>query len=578
LTTSEFTTIPCLSIKLKIYLTKGRQFVSDQQLVLLKNNDYTKNVRRFGKLITLISFFGLIFPSLVLATPVKIGFHVGPGGNRSGIGDWERSLDNAGIPFFLKSVDDAGAIWEAQQIAKASGVPHILVYRNTQLDTPDYNLDPVTAARQHWAFHKSKWPPELDKTMVWYETMNEVDKNRSEWMAEFAIETARLTAIDGFKWAAFGWSTGEPEPYHWEGPKMLEFLRLVGNNPNRLAIAVHEYSLDVNNIAWQYPWLLGRFTKLFEVTDRNGIPRPTVLITEWGWEAGRVPDPNRAISDITWANNLYAPYPSVKGAALWYLGPGFDNIAELAQLLIAPVTQWSLSTAGTNNPTITPSPTFVPAVSNGDANNDGFVNVMDLKYTLSNLLSTANLTAGSGADQWGDLKVNTMDFGNVLKKLTTNGNPYSGTAWVIPGTIEAENYNTGGEGVGYHDTTAGNTGGIYRNDGVDIEATGDTTGGAHVGWSDYREYLKYTITASTTKNYLANFRVSNVATGSNLYVEIDGIPVAGPLAIPATGAWQTFQTISASVGTINAGQHIVKIYFDTQCHDCGGNLNWFNLQ
>ena len=39
----------------------------------------------------------------------------------------------------------------------------------------------------------------------------------------------------------------------------------------------------------------------------------------------------------------------------------------------------------------------------------------------------------------------------------------------VPGRIQAEDYNLGGEGVAYHDTTPGNTGGAYRQDDVDIE-------------------------------------------------------------------------------------------------------------
>ena len=31
----------------------------------------------------------------------------------------------------------------------------------------------------------------------------------------------------------------------------------------------------------------------------------------------------------------------------------------------------------------------------------------------------------------------------------------------VPGTIEAENFDAGGEGIAYHDLTAGNTGGAY---------------------------------------------------------------------------------------------------------------------
>ncbi len=44
-----------------------------------------------------------------------------------------------------------------------------------------------------------------------------------------------------------------------------------------------------------------------------------------------------------------------------------------------------------------------------------------------------------------------------------------GQVHAIPGIIQAEDYKPGGEGIGYHDTTPGNTFGKYRNDDVDIE-------------------------------------------------------------------------------------------------------------
>ena len=58
---------------------------------------------------------------------VKIGFHVGPAGNQDGLGEWMRCLDAAGVPFFLKSADSGGQIFEAAQLKAASGVPHVLV-------------------------------------------------------------------------------------------------------------------------------------------------------------------------------------------------------------------------------------------------------------------------------------------------------------------------------------------------------------------------------------------------------------------------------------------------------------------
>ena len=41
----------------------------------------------------------------------KIGFHAGPAGNPTGIGDYMRKLDGAGIPFVMKSVDHYGFLF-----------------------------------------------------------------------------------------------------------------------------------------------------------------------------------------------------------------------------------------------------------------------------------------------------------------------------------------------------------------------------------------------------------------------------------------------------------------------------------
>jgi hypothetical protein len=280
----------------------------------------------------------------------KIGFHTGIDGNIDGLDEWMASLDAAGIPIFLKSADNAEPLYKAQLLAKASGVPHTLVFRRStgkysdvDYNVPNYNLTPTIAAKAHWQLHRNEFPPELDPSLVWIETVNEVDnKGRSEWLAEFALETAKLAMADGFKWAAFGWSSGTPEPWEWEGPAMLEFLRFAGNYPNQVAIALHEYSYLVDDIGDGYPFKLGRFQELFAICDQNGINRPTVLITEWGWEYENVPDPAVALTDIQWASWLYAGYPQVKGAAIWYLGGNFGTIADQTQKLIAPVQEYSL--------------------------------------------------------------------------------------------------------------------------------------------------------------------------------------------------------------------------------------------
>lgn len=286
----------------------------------------------------------------------KIGFHLGPGGNATGIGDWMRQLDSAKVPFFLKSVDNYGPCHEAAGIAQQSGLPHTIVFRLSTLGQGDgydydvppykeaaYSNDPIGGAELHWQKTKAKLPPEFDKS-VWIEPINEVDKTLCDWLGKFAVHLANLAQQDGYKVALFAWSSGEPEVDGWEQPGMMDYLRLCAARPEQAAIALHEYSYDVTNINNQRPFLIGRFQQLFDVCDRARISRPTILITEWGWELDKVPAKEQALQDIEDIAQLYALQPQIKGAAIWYLGPGFGDIANQAQKLIQPLTAFSLTT------------------------------------------------------------------------------------------------------------------------------------------------------------------------------------------------------------------------------------------
>lgn len=286
----------------------------------------------------------------------KIGFHTGPGGNPTGIGDYFRALDAAGIPFMIKSVDSYGPVYEASQIARQSGVPHTLVFRlstsgqahSYDFDVPPYKdphyiNDPEGGAELHWQKTLEKIPPEFDRELTWIEPINEVDRNLCDWLGRFGVHIANLAQRDGYKVALFSWSSGEPEPEGWEEPGMLSYLRLCARRPSQAAVALHEYSYIVDDIMDGFPYKIGRFKALFAACDRHNIPRPTIHITEWGWTLDNVPPPEVAIRDIEKIGELYARYPEIKGAAIWYLGPGFGGIANKAQRLIAPVAHFTLN-------------------------------------------------------------------------------------------------------------------------------------------------------------------------------------------------------------------------------------------
>ena len=54
------------------------------------------------------------------------------------------------------------------------------------------------------------------------------------------------------------------------------------------------------------------------------------------------------------------------------------------------------------------------------------------------------------------------------------GAPFGGTAAAVPGTVQAANYDTGGQGVAYNVTSDNGSANGYRADGIDLEATADT--------------------------------------------------------------------------------------------------------
>lgn len=114
--------------------------------------------------------------------------------------------------------------------------------------------------------------------------------------------------------------------------------------------------------------------------------------------------------------------------------------------------------------------------------------------------------------------------------------------WFIPGRIEAESYDLGGEGVGYHDIDPENRGKGYRNDGVDIES------GAviNLGWMFKDEWTNYTLKSVIAGRYRLSASVSSITTVGKFEILLDG-KILATFTVPNTGAWTTYKTITADV-------------------------------
>jgi len=182
-------------------------------------------------------------------------------------------------------------------------------------------------------------------------------------------------------------------------------------------------------------------------------------------------------------------------------------------------------------------------------------------------------TAGVRRDYFSIVK------GGAAPTLTPpSASPFGGTPAAIPGSIEAERFDEGGEGVAYHDTTAGNRGGGFRNTDVDIESTTDAGGGYDVGWVRAGEWLQYTVSVAADDTYDLTLRLASTGSSGVLHLEADGVDATGGIQVPNTGGWQAWRTITVRQVPLKAGARKLRLVFDTSGSTGGvANINWFEL-
>jgi len=170
----------------------------------------------------------------------------------------------------------------------------------------------------------------------------------------------------------------------------------------------------------------------------------------------------------------------------------------------------------------------------------------------------------------GDAGTN-LDYMEVLGGGSTTEGPFGGTPAAIPGTIQAENYDLGGQGTGYSVNSINGTGNSYRPDGVDLESTSDTGGGLDLGWTGGGQWFRYTVKVASAGVYTVSFRVAAPIAVTDAFhlSNSSGANLSGPVNIPATGGWQTWTTVKVNV-TLPAGQQVLTLNEDNG----GWNVNY----
>ncbi len=304
----------------------------------------------------------------------KVFFH----GIGNGIGEMMRTVDAAGIPFVIKSIKNEGFVVEGVELARASGLPHTIVYRDPAPDglpndIPNLDVEPAVSAAAFWERVKNVLPAGVkdNRDLVWVEPTNEMSTNNTDhpgaaWVGQWCLAMAILMNEDGYRamlWGANGGQPGqlgEPADADWYNG-FSPFLEYAGNNREIVAISLHEGILKVDyrtDPAWHplnHPWIAGRYEFAINAADVQGFPRPTILLSEWAESNDDIPGFYKMVADIDWLSADIARYENVLGACLWDL----DSIGTLTNF-IPWITAYTLNT---EHPDPQPPPSRIEVIT-----------------------------------------------------------------------------------------------------------------------------------------------------------------------------------------------------------------------
>ena len=149
-------------------------------------------------------------------------------------------------------------------------------------------------------------------------------------------------------------------------------------------------------------------------------------------------------------------------------------------------------------------------------------------------------------------------------KVNNKRTAYKGVV-SIPGIIQAENFDKGGEGFTFHDADAEDEGDAsYRTDdeGVDVVKG---NGGSVLGYTAVGEWYEYSINVKEAGKYSCEATVSSGTTGSGFNVGLvkDGkVTTLCRISVPQTGSnsWDTYKVVKSTFNAnLEEGEQILRI-------------------
>lgn len=151
---------------------------------------------------------------------------------------------------------------------------------------------------------------------------------------------------------------------------------------------------------------------------------------------------------------------------------------------------------------------------------------------------------------------------DAYREPVSQQTPFSGEPRVVPGKIEAEEFDWGGEGHAYHDIEFNGWVDHRTVDAVDLAVTGDAGGGLKVTRVVEGEWLEYTVHASQAGEYAFVARAASSEGGGRFHIRVDGADATDPITVPKTDGSDRWTSLPARHVRLAPGTHVLRLEFD----------------
>ena len=263
-------------------------------------------------------------------------------------------------------------------------------------------------------------------------------------------------------------------------------------------------SNGVNGTYWSYGTSWGTY-KLNVYPNSNGTERPQMQVL---------------------ANHLFASAPSTL--------PGINSALVVSYKAGKPMLY---KPTATNNPTAYVVTQLPSGLSYNSTSNE-------ITGTMPSGTHTVKIRASNGGGLGEEREL-------VMRGVTLK----------IPGTLQAEEYDAGGQDVGYHDKSIGNSGNfLHRDEDVDFRRSGPTSSYIYsVTHTIPGEWLNYTTNVEQQGAYRVKFRYVTTTNDTKVNFKVDNAIVAENVELATTADLNAWTDKIFEIPTMTAGEHLFTL-------------------